>query len=185
VLAVPGLVPGYLVVHKSEYGYGARTERKDRVAALPRLFCACRTLNKQISRTEQSSVAGIPAFLSVCDPEFHPLVLLGTRLALNRIVVTRYGMQLEHLRLAPFTINQRLAADRRLAYEASDAGLLSPELPAGSSAYGREATRRTTRQLAKSRARTSFGGGTITPESPRKTRPRDARSALGMRSTTI
>jgi site-specific recombinase XerD len=53
------------------------------------------------------------------------------RLALNRIVVTRYRMQLEQLRLAPSTINQRLAAVRRLAYEAADAGLLSPELAAG------------------------------------------------------
>jgi site-specific recombinase XerD len=53
------------------------------------------------------------------------------RLSLNRIVVTRYRMQLEQLHLAPSTINQRLAAVRRLAYEASDAGLLSPELAAG------------------------------------------------------
>ena len=53
------------------------------------------------------------------------------RLALNRIVVTRYRMQLEQLHLAPSTINQRLAAVRRLAYEAADAGLLSPELAAG------------------------------------------------------
>jgi hypothetical protein len=37
------------------------------------------------------------------------------RLALNRIVVRRYRMQLEQLRLAPSTINQRLAAVRRLA----------------------------------------------------------------------
>jgi len=53
------------------------------------------------------------------------------RLALNRIVVTRYRMQLEQVHLAPSTINQRLAAVRRLAYEASDSGLLSPELAAG------------------------------------------------------
>ena len=33
--------------------------------------------------------------------------------------------------MAPGTINLRLAAVRRLAYEASDAGLLSPELAAG------------------------------------------------------
>src|SRR5207249_9728239 len=45
--------------------------------------------------------------------------------------LTRYRMQLEQLHLAPATINQRLAAVRRLAYEASDAGLLSPELAAG------------------------------------------------------
>lgn len=53
------------------------------------------------------------------------------RLALNRIVVTRYRMGLEQLHLAPSTINQRLAAVKRLAYEAADAGLLSPELAAG------------------------------------------------------
>src|SRR5215475_13614514 len=40
-------------------------------------------------------------------------------------------MQLESRNLAPGTINVRLAAVRRLAYEAADAGLLSPELAAG------------------------------------------------------
>jgi integrase len=40
-------------------------------------------------------------------------------------------MHLENIRLAPTTINLRLAAVRRLAYEASDNGLLSPELVAG------------------------------------------------------
>src|SRR5262245_37823604 len=40
-------------------------------------------------------------------------------------------MQLESRNLAPGTINVRLAAIRRLAYEAADAGLLSPELAAG------------------------------------------------------
>jgi integrase len=53
------------------------------------------------------------------------------RLALNRIVVVRYRMHLENIPLAPATINLRLAAIRRLAYEASDNGLLSPELVAG------------------------------------------------------
>src|SRR5260370_1612542 len=53
------------------------------------------------------------------------------RLALNRIVVTRYRMQLEQLHPAPSTINQRLAAVRRLAYEASASGLLSPQRPSG------------------------------------------------------
>ncbi|MGC2612986.1 MAG: tyrosine-type recombinase/integrase [Terracidiphilus sp.] len=38
---------------------------------------------------------------------------------------------MESLGLAPGTINQRLAAVRRLAYEAADSGLLSPELAAG------------------------------------------------------
>ena len=40
-------------------------------------------------------------------------------------------MQLESRNLAAGTINVRLAAVRRLAYEAADAGLLSPELAAG------------------------------------------------------
>lgn len=53
------------------------------------------------------------------------------RLALNRIVVLRYRMHLESIPLAPATINLRLAAVRRLAYEASDSGLLSPEFVAG------------------------------------------------------
>jgi len=53
------------------------------------------------------------------------------RLALNRTAVLRYRQQLEGVHMAPATINLWLAAIRRLAYEASDAGLLSPELVAG------------------------------------------------------
>jgi site-specific recombinase XerD len=53
------------------------------------------------------------------------------RLALNRTVVLRYRFFLEQKNLAPSTINVRLAAVRRLAYEASDTGLLSPDLAAG------------------------------------------------------
>jgi len=53
------------------------------------------------------------------------------RLALNRTVVLRFRLHLESLGLAAGTINQRLAAVRRLAYEAADSGLLSPELAAG------------------------------------------------------
>jgi integrase len=53
------------------------------------------------------------------------------RLALNRSIVLRYRLQLEAKELAASTINVRLAAVRRLAYEAADTGLLSPELVAG------------------------------------------------------
>jgi len=53
------------------------------------------------------------------------------RLAFNRTVVLRYRFFLEQKNLAPSTINVRLAAVRRLAYEASDSGLVSPELAAG------------------------------------------------------
>jgi integrase len=52
------------------------------------------------------------------------------RLAFNRTVVLRYRIHLEQRRYAPATINLRLAAVRRVAYEAADAGLVSPELAA-------------------------------------------------------
>jgi hypothetical protein len=52
------------------------------------------------------------------------------RLAFNRTVVLRYRIHLEQRGYAPATINLRLAAVRRIAYEAADAGLLSPELAA-------------------------------------------------------
>jgi integrase len=53
------------------------------------------------------------------------------RLAFNRTVVLRYRIHLEQRGYAPATINLRLAAVRRVAYEAADAGLLRPELAAG------------------------------------------------------
>jgi site-specific recombinase XerD len=53
------------------------------------------------------------------------------RLSFNKTVVTRYRIHLEDKLLAPGTINVRLAAVRRLAYEAVDTGLLSPDLAAG------------------------------------------------------
>src|SRR5229473_6244518 len=53
------------------------------------------------------------------------------RLALNRTVVLRYRSHLESRQLAPGTINLRLGAVRRLAYEAADSGLLSSDLAAG------------------------------------------------------
>jgi site-specific recombinase XerD len=53
------------------------------------------------------------------------------RLAFNRTVVLRYRINLEQKQFAPSTINLRLAAVRRIAYEGADSGLLSPELAAG------------------------------------------------------
>src|SRR5256886_7535636 len=53
------------------------------------------------------------------------------RLAFNRIVVMRYRSHLESRQLAPGTVNLRLGAVRRLAYEAADCGLLSADLASG------------------------------------------------------
>jgi integrase len=53
------------------------------------------------------------------------------RLSFNRTVVLRYRIHLEARKLAPGTINLRLGAVRRLAYEASDCGLLSADLASG------------------------------------------------------
>jgi hypothetical protein len=53
------------------------------------------------------------------------------RLAFNRTVVLRYRIYLEQKQYAPTTIYLRPAAVRRVAYEAADSGLLSPELAAG------------------------------------------------------
>ncbi|MGA2882240.1 MAG: site-specific integrase [Bryobacteraceae bacterium] len=53
------------------------------------------------------------------------------RLSFSKTVVVRYRMHLESRNLAPGTINLRLGAVRRLAYEAADCGLLSADLAAG------------------------------------------------------
>jgi hypothetical protein len=53
------------------------------------------------------------------------------RLSFSKTAVVRYRMHLESRHLAPGTINLRLGAVRRLAYEAPDCGLLSADLAAG------------------------------------------------------
>ena len=50
---------------------------------------------------------------------------------MRRIVSTSARLLIVQQHYAPATINLRLAAVRRVAYEAADAGLLSPELAAG------------------------------------------------------
>ena len=52
-------------------------------------------------------------------------------LSFSKTVVLRYRMHLESRNLAPGTVNLRLGAVRRLAYEAADCGLLSADLAAG------------------------------------------------------
>src|ERR1700692_3046469 len=63
--------------------------------------------------------------------EFVAWYCSAPRLSFNKAVVLRYRLHLEDRHLAAGTINVRLAAVRRLAYEAVDSGLLSPDLAAG------------------------------------------------------
>src|SRR5271155_4826294 len=63
--------------------------------------------------------------------EFVAWYCSAPRLSFNKAVVLRYRLHLEDRHLAAGTINVRLAAVRRLAYEAADTGLLSPDLAAG------------------------------------------------------
>jgi integrase len=77
-----------------------------------------------------SSVDGQRGYGHAID-EFVDWYCSEPRLALNRTVVLRYRGYLEARLLAPGTINLRLGAVRRLAYEAADSGLLSSDLAAG------------------------------------------------------
>ena len=77
-----------------------------------------------------SSVDGQRGYGHAID-EFVDWYCSEPRLALNRTVVMRYRSYLEARLLAPGTINLRLGAVRRLAYEAADSGLLSSDLASG------------------------------------------------------
>lgn len=103
------------------------------------------------------------------------------RLAFNRAVVPRYRINLEQKQYAPSTINLRLAAVRRIAYEAADSGLLRPEL---ASEYpprkGSSPVRRTSWELADRRTGSPAAGSMPCRQSTRQTRPCDARHAHRM-----
>ena len=86
---------------------------------------------RQECRPEHPPVAGVQAILSIRNRRFCRLECSEPRIAFNKTVVLRYRLELESRRLSSSTINLRLAAVRRLAYEAADTGLLSPELAAG------------------------------------------------------
>ena len=105
----------------------SRKKRKSpkRVLALPDLEQAkSAVLNKLTSKSGQRTY-------DHAITEFVEWYCSEPRLAFNRTVVLRYRISLEQRRYAPSTINLPLAAVRRIAYEAADSGLLSPELAAG------------------------------------------------------
>ena len=96
-----------------------------RVLALPDLEQAkSAVLNTLTSKSDQRTY-------DHAITEFVEWYCSEPRLAFNRTVVLRYRISLEQRQYAPSTINLRLAAVRRIAYEAADSGLLSPELAAG------------------------------------------------------
>jgi len=105
--------------------HSRRKKTPKRVLALPDLEHA-----KVAVVNSLSSANGQRSYAYAID-QFVNWYCSEPRLALNRTVVLRYRIHLEQRGYAPTTINLRLAAVRRLAYEAADAGLLSPELAAG------------------------------------------------------
>ncbi|HQZ40602.1 MAG TPA: hypothetical protein PLH72_16350 [Vicinamibacterales bacterium] len=103
----------------------SKAETPKRVLALPDLEHATSTVLASLT-----SASGQRTYDHAIR-EFVAWYCSEPRLAFNRTVVLRYRIHLEQQHYAPATINLRLAAVRRVAYEAADAGLLSPELAAG------------------------------------------------------
>src|SRR6266851_10219738 len=101
------------------------TQTPKRVLRLPDLdFAKSAVLNAlRSSESKRSYRFAIDDFVSWYCSE--------PRLAFSKTFVLRYRLELEARRLSSSTINLRLAAVRRSAYEAVDTGVLSPELAAG------------------------------------------------------
>ena len=96
-----------------------------RVLRLPDLDHAKRTVLSSLG-----SPASVRAYEFAIN-DFIQWYCSEPRLAFSKHVVLRYRIELESRSLSASTINLRLAAVRRLAFEAADSGLLSPELAAG------------------------------------------------------
>ena len=105
--------------------------RKSRKKKSPKRLLALPDLDQAKSAVLNSltSVSGKGSY-GYAITEFVRWYCSEPRLAFNRTVVLRYRIHLEQAGYAPSTINLHLAAVRRIAYEAADAGLLSPELAA-------------------------------------------------------
>jgi len=103
---------------------------KQRKHAKTRLRLPDLEFSKTAVLNSLTSVDGQRGYAHAID-EFVDWYCSEPRLALNKTVVLRYRGYLEARLLAPGTINLRLGAVRRLAYEAADSGLLSSDLAAG------------------------------------------------------
>ena len=102
-----------------------RKKAPKKVLRLPDLDYAKRTVLSTLGSADSTR-----AYAFAID-DFIAWYCSEPRLAFSKHVVLRYRLELEARKLASATINLRLAAVRRLAYEASDSGLLGPELAAG------------------------------------------------------
>jgi len=85
--------------------------------------------DQRIDLPVNASAVDTLALAELLSPE--QLVQQGLHRRVQEAREARYRLSLEARGLAASSINQRLAAVRRLAYEAADCGLLSPELAAG------------------------------------------------------
>lgn len=106
-------------------GKANRKSAPKRVLRLPDLDCSKQAVLNTLGSPESKR-----AYEFAID-DFVAWYCSEPRLAFGRTVVLRYRLELEARRLAPATVNLRQAAVRRLAYEAADTGLLSPDLAAG------------------------------------------------------
>jgi len=90
----------------------AKLSSQNAPAARPRSF--------QAGSAQQPRVTGSRRVYEFALNQFITWYCSEPRLAFNRVVVTRYRMYLESRGLAANTINQQLAAVRRIAHEAAD-----------------------------------------------------------------
>jgi hypothetical protein len=80
----------------------------------------------QIGSAQQPRITSLVVFTSTPSISSSAWYCSEPRLDFNRIVVVRYRMYLESRGLAANTINQQLAAVRRLAHEAGGFWLAQP-----------------------------------------------------------
>jgi hypothetical protein len=108
------------------------------------------------------------------------------RLGFNKAAVLGYRLELEFRHLASSTINLRLAAVRRLAYEAADTSLMSPESAVGiRRVKGAKATGRPPRELVDRRPSQSFARPGGHRDRARQTQSSHPRALFNLRAASI